>query len=96
MFVTVDEELLRLSIAVCETAIENTAECLAIHDNALGRTTRKNRWIAEQHEKELADAKRCRSKLREVMHWDARGLCDDDGSTGRACPPVPQDAGGPL
>ncbi|MFM7013090.1 MAG: hypothetical protein ACKO0Z_27795, partial [Betaproteobacteria bacterium] len=49
-FVSLDQEVIRRAIECCETAIENTAECLAVHDATLGRTTRKNKWIAEKHE----------------------------------------------
>ena len=68
-FVSMDEEIIRRAIECCETAIENTAECLAVHDASLGRMTRKNKWIAERHEKELADAKRTRNELRAVLGW---------------------------
>lgn len=72
-FVSVDQEIIRRAIECCETAIENTAECLAVHDVSLGRTTRKNKWIAERHEKELADAKRTRNELRAALGWPEVG-----------------------
>jgi tRNA-dihydrouridine synthase len=67
--VSVDEEIVREAIEVCETAIESTQECLASHDERLGRTTRKNKAIAVRHEQEIDQAKRCRSRLRKVMGW---------------------------
>lgn len=63
-FISVDEELIRKALDVCETAIENTAEVLANHDASLGRTTRKNKWIADRHEAEITAAKSCRDLLR--------------------------------
>lgn len=73
VFVSLDQEIIRRAIECCETAIENTAECLAIHDATNGRTTRKNKWIAQRHEQELVDAKRTRNELRAALGWPEVG-----------------------
>ncbi len=72
-FISLDQEVLRKAVEVCETAIENTAELLVNHDSALGRTTRKNKWIAERYETEIAAAKECRNLLRASMGWPPIG-----------------------
>lgn len=41
------------AIAATESGIEYAQECLATHDQSLGRTTRKNKRIAEQIENDL-------------------------------------------
>lgn len=71
--VLVDQEIIRRAIECCETAIESTAECLSVHDASLGRTTRKNKSIAERYEKELGDAKRIRNELRCAIGWPEVG-----------------------
>lgn len=70
-FTTIDQEIIRQAITVCETAIESTSECVAIHDSSLGRTTRKNRMIGERYDAEIAEAKMCRDKLRASLGWPA-------------------------
>lgn len=68
-FISIDEEIVREAISVCETAIESTQECLASHDERLGRTTKKNNALATMYEEEIQQSMRCRNKLRKVMGW---------------------------
>ena len=43
-------------IAALEDARDNSCELLALHESALGRTTQKNRQIAEMLESEIIRA----------------------------------------
>ena len=70
--VSVDQELLRRAIAVAEAATENAAECLQIHDNTLGRTTRKNKAVGDLLERDVEEARRLMRELRSVLRQQMR------------------------
>ena len=67
--VTVDEGILRQAHGVCEDVMEWASELLAIHDRALGRTTKKNKVIAEMYERDWRRASDCRNKIRQSLGW---------------------------
>jgi hypothetical protein len=66
-FVSVDEELLRKSLACADLSVEFAQELLAVHDENLGRTTTKNRLWAEHLEDCIRMAKATVIELREAL-----------------------------
>jgi len=46
-------------------AKENAAELLAIHDSSLGRTTKKNTYIATMHENEIKECEELINNLKQ-------------------------------
>lgn len=51
-FWNISEELLLRTRLALENGLENTREALATHDSNLGRTTYKNKWWAEELERQ--------------------------------------------
>lgn len=47
----------RKLMVVAQIAVENTGQCLEVHMETLGRSTRKNAVFANMLERELVDAK---------------------------------------
>lgn len=66
---SVDGEMLRRLVGVCESAVDNAVECLNDHDNRLGRTTTKNKKLAELYEQEIKAAEYAVSELRVALGW---------------------------
>ena len=56
------------AINVIEGGLENTQELLLIHDTSLGRTTRKNKWVAERYEQDIEKMKKTLDNLRGYPH----------------------------
>jgi len=69
-FASVDTEILRRALAAAEDAREWASELLAVHDLNLGRTTRKNRLMAQQLEASVRAAMVAIKELREVLGFD--------------------------
>src|SRR6478736_4457894 len=63
----IEKSLLYSSITALEAAIENTDHCLAIHDSEHGRTTIKNRKIAEMFEEEIRTMKQSLDGLKIIQ-----------------------------
>lgn len=66
---SVDGEMLRRLVGVCTSAVDNAVECLNDHDNRLGRTTKKNRKLAELYEQEIKAAESAVLELRVALGW---------------------------
>jgi len=71
-FVSVDQEVLRRCIIVAESAADNARECLNTHDNTVGRTTRKNRTLADLYEREIKAAGLMVMELRQLLGWPTK------------------------
>lgn len=67
-FVSVDTEIVRKSLDVCQIAIENTQYCIE-------QFKQQNTWklketfVLRELEKELATTKATRNELRTVLNW---------------------------
>ena len=70
-FCSVDREVIRRMVLVCESAIENAAECLARHDANLGRTSRSGLLLAQMYEKDIAAARLSLRESRTILGWPA-------------------------
>ena len=70
-FCSVDREVIRRMVLVCESAIENAAECLARHDANLGRTSRSGLLLAQMYEKDIAAARLSLRESRTILGWSA-------------------------
>lgn len=53
-------------IQALQAGLEYTQELLIKHDIELGRTTRSNKWVAEQMEKDIQKIKECLKKSKEL------------------------------
>lgn len=65
--IEIDEELVRLAITICDTAIENAQELVAKHDAELGRTTSKNKWLGDRYDQDIIVAKMCKNKFENLL-----------------------------
>lgn len=72
--VWVDVKLIRQALATCETAIDNTVECL---NAELDRGDRAKARLVKTYEVELDEAKACRALLRNAMGWPSCEFEDD-------------------
>ena len=79
-FCSVDREVIRRMVLVCESAIENAAECLARHEAAFGRTSRSGLRLAQMYEKDIAAARLSLCESRKILGWPAlRGEDKENG-----------------
>jgi len=60
----VKKDVIYAAIPAVESGLEYARECLAAHDSALGRTTRKNRTWAETMERDIRHMVRTLAMLR--------------------------------
>ena len=58
LMMTVRMDILTATIAAMETGLEYAQECLIYHDNTLGRTTIKNKRLAEMMEADVREINR--------------------------------------
>lgn len=63
----VSEDVIKRALSVAENARESAAELLAAHDSNLGRTTLKNRLLAEHLERVIAEAKTTVQELQQHL-----------------------------
>lgn len=63
---TLDKTFLYDMIQALEAGLEYTQELLIKHDIELGRTTRSNKLVAEQMEKDIRKMKECIDKSKEL------------------------------
>jgi len=62
--VTLPKDVIYAAAAALKAGLDNTEELLIEHDDRLGRTTRKNRLIAENYEADIRNMKRVIEDLR--------------------------------
>ena len=69
--VTLDQEILRASLAVAEDCRDFGTELLAIHDANLGRELKRHKMMAMELEKSIANARKTIEQMRAAMGWPA-------------------------
>jgi hypothetical protein len=62
--VTLPKDVIYAAAAALKAGLDNTEELLMEHDAARGRTTRKNKFIAEVYEVDMHNMKRVIEDLR--------------------------------
>ena len=70
-FSSVDQEILRASLAVAEDCRDFGTELLAAHDANLGRELKRHKMMAMELEKSIANARKTIEQMRAAMGWPA-------------------------
>jgi hypothetical protein len=68
-FVSVDAEIIREAIVACDTAIENTYECLQSLRSQNSYRNKREKFVTESYEKDLIRLSSIRNKLRTLLGW---------------------------
>ena len=68
-FVSVDLEIIREAIVACDTAIENTHECLQSLRSQNSYRQKREKFVTESYEKDLIRLSSVRNKLRTLLGW---------------------------
>jgi hypothetical protein len=68
-FVSVDLEIIREAIVACDTAIENTHECLQSLRSQNSYRKKREKFVTESYEKDLIRLCSVRKKLRKLLGW---------------------------